>query len=673
MQVWDGKEITADIINNSTAEQLEALIQRHSHSMKASCLPAAIMRLSKLKVQQPQPYDDCVQRYLQKAATSSTRYLSNVVYALCTAPRVIRQQHQAALQEQLVPAFMAKCAEANAQDISNVLYGMADSGQQLPEEAVRQLLAVFVGQLHMAKPQNMSNTLWAVAKLGQQVPAEQLQQLLDALVGQLHQTKPQEFSNTLWAVATMGQQVPAEQLQQLLAGFLYQWHQAKPQGVSNTLWAVAIMGQQVPAGQLHQLLDALVGQLHQAKPQHVSNTLWAVANMGQQVPAGQLHQLLDALVAKLQQATPQEVSNTLWACAKLGFLPQRLLAAPGLAGLLAAGTPQEMANAAWACGQLGHRDEQLMAALLAGMQQRLAVAETSSSRSFNSQELCNLCWAMAVLDLQQHAQHVLQLGEECSSMWSSIKVLDQQQLWGVHTWLLDFDLAGGQGLQGSLTQQQLQQCAAVWHQAMQQTAEYQHTNFQRSVCAAVQRLPIAWQQQPQMEQSSVGRDGVTPDGALLLDIAGKTADGVLVAVEADGPWHFRRPDGGLMGTTQYRNRALAVRGYRLVSVPDVKWRKVKNDEQGQDQYLLQLFMKAGLVGGLPTETRWTAASSSGCGRKHSKGFRCWGEVACKTAARSAVTTSKDVKLSFVGVWVHVLHVVEVGAQLFPSVVVLVWP
>jgi flagellin-specific chaperone FliS len=457
-----------------------------------------------------------------------------VVYALCKAPQVIRRQHPAALQQQLVPAFLEKCADANAQDISNVLYGMADSGQQLQEEAVQQLLAIFTSQLHQAKPQELSNTLWAVATMGQQVPAGQLQQLLAAFISQLHQANPQNVSNKLWAVATIGQQVHAGQLQQLFDALVDQLHQAKPQELSNMLWAVATMGQQVPAVHLQQLFDALVDQLQQAKPQGVSNTLWAVATMGQQVPAGQLQQLLDALVRQLHQAKPHEVSNTLLACAKLGFLPQHLLAAPRLAGLLAAGTPQHLVNAAWACGQLGHRDEQLMAALLAEVQQRLAAAGTSSIRRFNSQELCDLCWAVAVLDLQQHAQQVLQLGKACSSMWSSIEV-ERQQMWQAHTWLLDYDLAGSQGLQGSLTQQQLQQCTAAWDRQLRQTGKQRLSELQRSVFAAVQRLPIAWQQQPQMEQLSVGRDGVTPYGALLIDIAGRTAGGVLVAVDADGP------------------------------------------------------------------------------------------------------------------------------------------
>jgi hypothetical protein len=66
-----------------------------------------------------------MQQYMPFFEDSSARNLSNVVYGLCTAPVAIRQQHQAAIQHQLVPAFVAKRSAANAQDISNVLYGMA--------------------------------------------------------------------------------------------------------------------------------------------------------------------------------------------------------------------------------------------------------------------------------------------------------------------------------------------------------------------------------------------------------------------------------------------------------------------------------------------------------------------------------------------------------------------
>jgi hypothetical protein len=50
-----------------------------------------------------------------------------------------------------------------------------------------------------------------------------------------------------------------------------------------------------------------------------------------------------------------------------------------------------------------------------------------------------------------------------------------------------------------------------------------------------------------------------------------------------------------MGTTQYRNRALAVRGYRLVSVPYWEWYGLQGNGKCQHQYLLQRFIEVGLV------------------------------------------------------------------------------
>jgi hypothetical protein len=432
--------------------------------------------------------------------------------------------------------------------------------------------------------------LLACAKLGF-LP----QQLLAApeLVALLAAGAPQDLANAAWACGQLGHR--DEQLMAALLTGAQQRLAALRQGSSsrsglslsaqelcNLCWAVAVLDLQQHAQQVLQLAQACSSQWDRTAPNELR----------QQVPTKQLQRLLDAFVGELQQAVIQEVSNVLLACAKMGFLPQQLPAAPQLAAMFGADSPQGVANAAWACGQLGHRDEQLMGALLTEAQQRLAAARQSSSskheRSLKAQNLCNLCWAVAVLDLQQHAQQVLQLAHACSSQWDSVAPENLRQLWQVHTWLLDFRLAGGQGLQGSLTEQQLQQSQAAWQQQMQDTLKQAPTQFQRSLFAAVQRLPISWQQQRQMEQLSVGRDGVTPDGALVLDIAGRTAAGVLVAVEADGPTHFRQPDGGLMGTTLWRNRALAVRGYRLVSVRYSSWDQLKGDAQLQQQYLLRL-------------------------------------------------------------------------------------
>jgi hypothetical protein len=205
---------------------------------------------------------------------------------------------------------------------------------------------------------------------------------------------------------------------------------------------------------------------------------------------------------------------------------------------------------------------------------------------------------VAVLDLQQHAAHVLHLTAALAQVWSSQRVAavaeELCQVWQVHSWLLDCKFAGGKGLQDTLTEQQLQQCRAAWDELTQTALKQPASKLRRDVFAQVQRMPIAWQQPPQMKQLSITRDGVYFDGALLLDIAGRTAAGVLVAVEADGPSHFRQPDRALTGLAQYRNRALLQRGYKVIPVPYFDWNELKSAAQ-QQQYLKQKFLEAGVL------------------------------------------------------------------------------
>ena len=127
MQATDPRQITAAIRNSSTQQQLATVILHHIDSMNAICLSAAISKLSKIRCNDPQLYAACVQRYLQFAPDDTARGLSNAVYALCTARLKVMQQQQAAVQQQLVLAFLSKLASASAQGISIVLYGMARS------------------------------------------------------------------------------------------------------------------------------------------------------------------------------------------------------------------------------------------------------------------------------------------------------------------------------------------------------------------------------------------------------------------------------------------------------------------------------------------------------------------------------------------------------------------
>ena len=211
----------------------------------------------------------------------------------------------------------------------------------------------------------------------------------------------------------------------------------------------------------------------------------------------------------------------------------------------------------------------------------------------NTQELSNLCWAAAVLDLQQCVPEVLQLARAASQQWDrGVAAEGLQQLHQPHLWLLDAGLPatpGQQGLAGCLTAQQLQECTASWEQALDDATVAKASQLQRSVLSALQQLPAStWQQAPVMEQR-------TADGAFSIDVAAVTAAGQSLAIEADGPSHFVRPGRVVDGPTQARNRALAARGYRIMCVPWWEWDALEGDKQRQQAYVVELLQRAGVA------------------------------------------------------------------------------
>jgi hypothetical protein len=477
--------------------------------------------------------------------------------------------------------FMQQLDQAGrAQDVSMVLIGAARAGWEMEGGQVQQLLAALMRLLPDA--QAVANSLWAVATMGHTLSEQPLQQLLAALLRLLPYAMSQHVANSLWAVATMGKAPTEQQLQQLLAALVRLLPDATPQDVANSLWAAATMGRTVTGQQLLQLLQHLTSNPAKVKTQDVANSLWAAAKLAQQLTDQQrqelqklqhLQLLLSGLAGKLPAAEPQHVSNSLWACAQLRVYPAELFAAldshQQWCRLLPAMSEQDLANTALACAVLDHRDEQLLAGLLQhALQLQAGSSSDSNSGQLTDQGLCNICWSVAVLDLQQLAGSVVQLVQAATSsqqQWVVNTAGGLRQLHQVHLWLLDRQLVGGRGLAGALTQQQLQQCSEAWIADLRAAAAESPTALQQQVFAALRQLTAAsqmfWQQPPAMEQLAV------PDGACLIDIAGVTAYGVQLAIEVDGPYPFLRPGRRLDGSTQHRNRVLAARSYAVVSVP----------------------------------------------------------------------------------------------------------
>jgi hypothetical protein len=346
--------------------------------------------------------------------------------------------------EQLLPSVQQ---QLEPRHVSNIVWACAHAKYIA---TVSQLLSAFVQHksLSAANSQDAAIVVRAVGKLGHQVPPHQLAALLTAFTadGVLGTATAQGISNVLLGMAYLGQHLPDAQLELLLAAQAVKSDMAHPQALSNSLWAVAKLEQQVQDSEvLQQLVAAILTNLCRTNTQGIANTLWAVSEMGLHLLPEQTQPMLAAFLKQLRKADPQEISNILLACATFRFVQAPLLAAlkqwEHLQRFLAGAEPQALANTAGALATVGQRSGPLLGCLL---QQAMVLLEQDSSR-FTSQNLVNLCWAVAVLDMPQHSPQleVLQLAR-AANMGQAVPEL-LRQLHQVHLWLQDSTPAAAKG------------------------------------------------------------------------------------------------------------------------------------------------------------------------------------------------------------------------------------
>ena len=348
---------------------------------------------------------------------------------------------------------------------------------------LQQMLQLLEPQLQQWQPRGLGEVMLTCSKLGYG-GAELYSSCLGVFISKLQQADVQGLANVVYAVATAPDDSTKQKCwpvveQQLLPAFTEAAAdgQAAPQETSNVLWGVATMEQQLSPEQLQHLLTGFVRVVDEAEPQAIANVTLAIAKMQQQVPAGQLQKLMEALASKLPSAKPQHVANTMWGVARLQpqpFYPAPLLepkAKQAIIRMLPAMIPQHFANIAWAYGMLGYQDEQLLLPLFNRARTSFFIQEGSTSRKgeATTQHLGNMCWAAAVLNMQQLIGHVKHFATAVSGKWEDTAPEGKQQLYQVHMWLLD-QQGNSRGLSGCLSAQQLQECKEQWQERVDKTA-----------------------------------------------------------------------------------------------------------------------------------------------------------------------------------------------------------
>eukprot|EP00887_Chlorella_sp_A99_P006564 scaffold3.g6564.t1 len=408
-----------------------------------------------------------------------------------------------------------------AQGLANVLWSLGKMGTRLTFEVSR-LVDVVCGEMlaqlgsgrhrSMFAPQNISNALH-----GMYLPSPQLMsELVRAADAMLRQFGPQEITN-LGLLDHV-----ADELSLLFADRQFR-ARVKPQTLSNLAHSYAAL-RRCPQKLMQVLCREALPLLPQFKPQELSNLLWALATMGHYPGDTTVARISEAAVACAERMKAQEVANTCWAWATLRFFP-------GAAAL-----------------------EAMLAACWHGGVER-----------FKSQDIGNALWALLVFDILTPEWFQLlidkmsggpvgdQMTTEAYLQLFQAKMTLSRRAWGA----CPAAMRGGAGaaVTAVLPPEWLARAEAEWRaQNMQNKTSRTH----KEVSEVLSQLGQAHELERKVE-----------DGLFSVDIA--LADR-MVAIEVDGSSHFtiNEPYAPL-GKSVMRWRALAERGWKVVTVPYFRW------------------------------------------------------------------------------------------------------
>ena len=188
-------------------------------------------------------------------------------------------------------------ASFNGQGFGSVLLALGRL-KQAPQPLLAQLLPVAQAALPNFKAQELSNLLLGLAYLGHSPGKPFLLAAEQHLLTVLAIASPQAISNSLWALAKLACK-PAEPC---LAAAAQQFTQivttATPQEVANLLWAFVTFKYTLPNSLISAAAQQFVSKVDSATPQEAANLLWACTSLNMDPGSP----LLDASAPKLLQS-----------------------------------------------------------------------------------------------------------------------------------------------------------------------------------------------------------------------------------------------------------------------------------------------------------------------------------------------------------------------------------
>jgi hypothetical protein len=370
----------------------------------------------------------------------------------------------------------------------------------------------------------------------------------------------------------------------------------KPAEIGTVLRASAQLSLAVPSSVTALLLNTALDSLNSFSPQQLSLTLWALVRLNEPLP----ETTVDAFVAEARRSMPQfsviDLSQLLLACAELRHRPSDAwLSAAAQHSLpkLSASPPLALVNLLWACAVidwLPHRD--WLDALSAGLQRHVhSLPRDLLARSAWSATALQ-AYALPVLpELWQALMKDMQRGAGSSAGAAEKHAVELRIVHEVHT--LSALEAPGLLFQPPETRAVLVRARQAWlaqQTPSASTAQPQpaprvglaeksreislkavrDSRARRSAGAgqhSASRLASVVASALRNELGLAAAPCLCPVSLRAIDLALPPTGTLRLALQIDGPWRFTNNAWTAVGSTVMRDRALALAGWRVLSLP----------------------------------------------------------------------------------------------------------
>ncbi|XP_024533092.1 RAP domain-containing protein, chloroplastic-like [Selaginella moellendorffii] len=325
---------------------------------------------------------------------------------------------------------------------------------------------------------------------------------------------------------------------ELVASAMELLPECNAQGVSNIAWAISkIGGHLLYRGEMEIIARAALAKVDEFNPQNIANVAGAFASMQHSSPA-LFEKLMDAASRVPKEFRAQELAQLLWSFACMAQPLDSFLDS------LDAALQQEQ-------GSLELGEEQFQ--------------EESFPGKLSIEQLSSIAWSYAVLGQLQrpffaHVCKEILAFEQDASLGQHKHMLQLTQLYQV-VLALKWE---GNHLELALGDRIEKLAAGAWEKerSSRKSTSFLQKDIERFlVCTGRQWIPEY------------------VDADYSLDFAMK---GGKVAIEVNGPSHFARNTGDLLGHTVLKHRLLEAAGWKIISASYAEWENLQGESEHVD-------------------------------------------------------------------------------------------